>query len=277
MGILNKLLETKYCSICNQQIPFATNKKLRDGSCCASCYEKLSPFYRDAKRKYDTVADIKYQIERRKASEILSKNFQTTRHFGADIGLFVDEEKRLFYVASNDRKSKKAPDIIECSSITRVSLDLDEHRTEMKYRDSNDEVKSFNPPCYACSYDFYIDIDVNIPYIESIRIKLNKKPVDNNQAKIVKLNNGGLIGKFTDAFLPAKSYNGKTSNADEVIASDKYQYYSQVAEEIKETLLSCRKNTEKENTEICKCPWCGMNVFVKLINCNHCGGPLNNP
>ena len=275
MGILNKFLETKYCGICNQQIPFATNKKLCDGNCCSACYEKLSPFYQDSKRKNDTISDIKYQIECRQNSEVLFRNFQTTCNFGTDVGLFVDEEKCLFYVANQDKKVKKVPDVIECNSITRISLDVDEHRTEMKYKDSNDEVKSFNPPCYACSYDFYIDIDVNVPYIESIRIKLNKNPVDNNQPKIVKLNNGGLIGRFTDALLPAKSYNGKTSNADEVIASEKYQHYQKIAEEIKATLLNCRRNTKIEANKKCKCPWCGMNVSETQINCNHCGGPLN--
>ena len=275
MGLFNKLFETKYCSICGNPIAVLGNKKLKDGNCCKKCEALLSTFFKE--RKQSTVAEVQYQLACRKKNVELLQVFCPTRTIGGNTKILVDETKGQFVVAFSKHFRNENADVIDCSSITDCSIDVVESRNEIKYRDSNDNIKSFNPPCYAYSYDFFIEITVNIPYIECIRFQLNDTPVDNGQETIIKID-GGLLGKLTDALI-TKSYNGMTSNAVEVKTSAQYQKYEQMAKDIREVLISNRqvgKVQHTSSTNKVTCPWCGTKVILDDSGiCGRCGGSLD--
>lgn len=276
MGLFSKLIETKYCDVCGEVIPFAGGKKLANGVCCSTCIDMLSPYFSESQRRSATVEDIKYQIACRNHSKKLLDKFDVTRKIGLATKVFIDEDKGLFYVlpSAKNKKTKEFPDVLECKSVTNIAIDIVEHKEEMKYRDSNGELKRFNPPCFACSYDFFLDIDIKTPYINYMRIKLNDSRVNNGQEKVLNLNDGSLLSRFTDAFLPAKSYKGKTSNADEVKESNQYRMYESMARDIRDTILNFHRSKNSRKKCFRVCPWCNMNVLDEQLNCDHCGGPL---
>lgn len=275
MGIFNKFFETKYCSICGKPIAVLGNKKLKDGNCCKECEALLSPFFTG--RKQATVAEIQYQLVCRKKNTERLQAFCPSRTIGGNTKVLVDEGKGQFLVAFSKNFRSENVDVIDCSNITDCSVDIVESRNEIKYRDSNDNIKSFNPPCYAYSYDFFVEISVNVPYIESIRFQVNDSPVDNGQETIIKID-GGLFGKLTDALF-VKSYNGMTSNAAEVKASAQYEKWEQMARDIREVLLNNRQaNSRQYISDVNKvtCPWCGTKVIPRESGiCDRCGGNLD--
>ena len=276
MGLLNKFFETKYCSICGNAIPVLGNKKLMDGNCCKNCESLLSPFFKN--RKLSTVDEIKYQIECRKANVTKLNNFHITRTIGTNTKVLIDENHGQFLISSSNNYKKDNADVIDCYSVTDCFIDIIESREEIRYIDSNDNIKSFNPPSYAYSYDFFIEISVDIPYIGTIRFKLNNDPVNNGQETLIKME-GGILNKFMDAFLPPKSNHGITSNSYEVQCSSKYQKYNQIANDIRNSLLNNYLRFPKPSPSAyikMKCPWCGSSVTANEQDvCSHCGGPLD--
>ncbi len=276
MGLFDKLFETKYCSICGNPIKLLGNKKLRDGNCCRQCESQLSVFF--SHRKQATVAEIKQQILCRENNKIKLSQFNPTRVLGFGTKVLIDEDRCQFVITSSNNFRHENADVIDCSAITNCSIDIDEHRQEIKYQDSNGNTKSFNPPSYAYSYDFYVDITVNVPYINQIRFKINDHRINNGQKTLIHME-GGLLNKFTDALLPAKSFNGMTSNANEVRACAQYQKCEQAAHEIRDTLLSKRSSIINQRSAVKNkvvCPWCDSLVDMNDQGiCACCCGNLN--
>lgn len=276
MGLFGKLFDTKYCDVCGAEISFMGNKKLMDGNCCKQCTEKFSPYFTN--RKHSTVEEIKYQIRCREENLKKLQSFSATKIIGTTTKILIDEEKMQFVIQPPNIKPNTYLDVLDCDCILDCIIDINESLEEIKYEDSNDEIKSFNPPCFAHAYDFYIEIRVNVPYINVIRFKLNSKKIDNNAKTLIHMQ-GGLLSHFTDALMPNKSYGGKTSNADEVRASTEYLKFDQLSKEIKDTLIGYKEafmiHRNAENNKI-KCPWCDCMVLKSGIgNCPRCGGVLD--
>ena len=165
------------------------------------------------------------------------------------------------------------PDVIHFSQLTDCSVEIVEEKKEVQYKDFSDNLRSFAPPYYACSYDFYLNISVKIPYIQTIRLKINDVPVNNDQPLVIE-KTGGLGQMFRDAVGSARSYNGMTSNANEVQASNAYIKYNMLSAEMREALLEGKKAVLKQQTAR-RCPWCDSLVINNSSGiCEHCCGPL---
>ena len=280
MGIFDK----KYCGVCREPISFLGTKKLRDGHCCKNCEAKLSPWFHE--RKASSVDEIRYQIDCRERNREKVSTFKITRTLGFDTKIFVDDGSGKFIINGSGKNAYSNPDVFDFSDVTSCSVDIVESRKEIEYKDNNDNIKSFSPPCYACSYDFSVEINFNIPYINTIQIKLNLKPVDNGQETLIKMNSGGVLGKMRDAFVGEKSFNGKTTNADEVRACEEYRKYNETGLEIRKILLESKRPNPKsvrpstnesarESGGRVKCPWCESEVIPDATGkCGCCGGPL---
>ena len=209
MGFLKK-----QCSLCNANIFVLAGNSLADGCYCNQCKKKLSPFF--VHKNTLTVSAIRNQIEARKNNVQLYRSFVPTKSIGKHSRLLIDESNHQFVVLSALHKDDdQVPDVINISQLIDCSVEIAEEKTEVKYKDFQDNVKSFSPPYYAYSYDFFIRISVNIPYIQNIRIKINATTIDNNQPHILE-KTGGIGQMFRDALGSARSYNGMTSNIDEV-------------------------------------------------------------
>lgn len=172
MGLFDK----KFCSICGEKIGLLGNRKLEDGNLCKDCAAKLSPWFTE--RKQSTVAEIKEQLAYREANKAAVSAFQTTRTLGRNIKVLLDENAGKFMVTSARNIAEANPDVLSFSDVTGCDLNVEESKTEIRYRDANDDVQSFNPKRYAYAYDFYMTIHVNHPYFDEIRFKLNDSSVD---------------------------------------------------------------------------------------------------
>ena len=65
------------------------------------------------------------------------------------------------------------PDILDFAQITGCDLDIEESRHELKQKDAEGKLVSYDPPQYEYSYDFHVEIDVEHPYIDTIRFSLS--------------------------------------------------------------------------------------------------------
>ena len=167
MGLFDK----KYCDICNEKIGFLGNRKLADGNLCKDCARKLSPFFSD--RRESTVEDIRRQLAYREDNKARLAGFFHTREYGCRKKIYVDENMGAFVISSDRDYKDDNPDIIAFSQVVRCNKRVDEEKTERFYEDNEGNEKSYNPPRYDYSYEFYLEISVNSPWFDDITIELS--------------------------------------------------------------------------------------------------------
>ncbi len=260
MGLFGKLFEKKSCDICGGEIGLLGNKKLEDGNCCKECAGKLSPWFNE--RRHSMVEDIKAQLAYREENRDAVAKFNTTRSFGEDMNVLLDEDQQLFMVTRARNLKEANPDVLSFSQVTGCDLDIDEERTEemreIKDKDGNTKRVSYNPPRYTYRYDFYIIIRVNHPYFDEMKFKLNRSSVEVE-----------VTGRQTTGTTPGKR-------------SVDYQDYERMGKEIKRALTSIRTQARKEAAEAAApkaavtCPYCGATTTPDSSGCcEYCGGAVN--
>ena len=167
MGLFDK----KYCDFCGEKIGLLGNKKLEDGNMCKSCAAKLSPWF--SERRHSTREEIQAQLDYREENKTAVAAFHPTRRLGKYTKLLMDEEAKKFAVTSATDLTKANPDILDYSQARDCRLDIDESRHELKQKDAEGKYVSYDPPQYEYSYDFHVEIDVEHPYIDTIRYSLS--------------------------------------------------------------------------------------------------------
>lgn len=187
MGLFDK----KYCDVCGEKIGLLGNRKLEDGNLCKDCAGKLSPWF--SGRRHSALTDIKSQLAYREDNKAAVAGFHYTRKFGKNSPqLFVDENNCTFAVCSERELQNGNPDIISISSVTDCHFEEKEYRNEVKYKNNEGQMVSYNPPRYEYSYDYYMEIYVDHPYIDEIRFKLNDFTVKQNvTGSLMNLNHNG--------------------------------------------------------------------------------------
>ena len=100
------------------------------------------PWFSD--RRQSTVAEIQEQLAYREANQARVSSFRTTRTLGERTKVLLDEDAGLFMVTSARRWEEANPDVLSFSDVTGCKLDIDEHRTEIEYRDKDGERQSFS-------------------------------------------------------------------------------------------------------------------------------------
>ena len=278
MGLFGKLFSKKECSVCGGEIGLLGNRKLEDGNLCKSCAGKLSPWFSD--RRQSTVAEIQEQLAYREENQGKVAAFRTTRTLGEHIKVLLDEDAGLFMVTSAKNLAEANPDVLSFSDVTGCRLDIDESKTEIEYRNAEGERQSFTPKRYAYSYDFYIVINVNNPYFNEIRFKLNSRSVDNDAETLLDEEEArSPRGSFRMGGMRGGSL---TSNAEEVRASVEYRQYEAMGAEIKDALLQVRQQVRDEVTAAAApkaavtCPFCGATTTPDASGCcEFCGGAVN--
>ena len=222
--------------------------------------------------------------------------------------VILDEDAGKFIVTSARNWQSVNPDVLSFSDVTGCTLDIEEDKTEIQYKDKEGDRQSFNPKRYAYSYDFYIVIHVNNPYFNEIRFKLNDTAVDNDEETLLDSPTamprtrsgaarpaaGGVRPGATRPAasgirpgMPGRAPMGgmmggpRTSNADEVRASLEYQQYEQMGQEIREALLQIRQEARDSaaaanapKTAV-TCPYCGATTTPDASGCcEFCGGAI---
>lgn len=151
------------------------NQKLEDGNLCKDCAKQFSPWFSDRRRS--TVEDIKRQLAYREENRGRASQFRTTRSYGEDCKVLLDEEHRWFTVTRARDLADANPDILDCTALTGCRVDIDESRTEQKREGPDGKEVSYNPPRYEYSYDFEVIISVNNPYFDEMKFRLNNSSV----------------------------------------------------------------------------------------------------
>ena len=167
MGLFDK----KYCDICGEKIGLLGNRKLEDGNLCKKCAEKLSPLF--SGRRSATVEEIKAQLAYREENRQTLDFFRPTKTFGRRRKVYIDEAAGTFIVTSSNQWRDANPDIISLSQVTACNADIQEKKEEL-YRETTDGKRvSYNPPRYAYSYEFTLEILVNSPWFSEIHLDLS--------------------------------------------------------------------------------------------------------
>ena len=179
----------------------------------------------------------------------------------------MDEDAEKFMVTSARNLVEANPDVLNFSDVTGCRTEIDESRSEIKRTDSEGNEVSYNPPRYEYSYDFDIIINVNNPYFDEIKFRLNPSSIE-----------------ISDSNNARASFGGVTLNAGKPNPENcpEYRHYKDMSEEIKAVLLNVRQ-TVRENVAAAAapkmavtCPYCGATTTPDEKGCcEFCGGAIN--
>ena len=175
MAFFDGLLKKKQCAFCGGEIGLLGNRKLEDGDMCKNCAAKLSPWFDE--RRHSTVEQIGKQLEYREQNKAAVANFNTTRAIGNNTVVYLDEGKKKFMITSKSNLAEANPDVVDAGAIKDVRIDIKEIKHELKTQDKDGKSVSYNPPRYDYSYDFFVDVDVDHPYFDNMRAKVNNGSV----------------------------------------------------------------------------------------------------
>ena len=177
MGFLDGIFERKTCDICGEKCGVLGGTKLKDGRLDKNCVNKLSPLLGYLKNY--TVEDIREHLAYREENEQIVKGFNVTHIAGADgTKLYIDAENRLFFVSSSDNWRASNPDVLSFDQIIDGDLNIVEDKKEVMKKDENGKEVSYNPKRYEYSYNFYVKVNVNSPWFNSLNIKVNRNKID---------------------------------------------------------------------------------------------------
>ena len=167
MGLFDK----KYCDICGQKIGLFGNRKLENGNLCKDCAKKLSPFF--SERRNSTVEDIRRQLAYREENEKKLAAFFPSLTFDGSKKVYIDPMRERFIVTGISNWRSANPDLIAFSQVCGVETDIRENKEEIYYEDSDGNRKSYDPPRYACDYEFNVTIRVDSPWFDEIELELS--------------------------------------------------------------------------------------------------------
>jgi len=172
MGVFDK----KFCGICGEKIGILGNRKLEDDNLCKKCAALLSPFMTE--RRKTTLAEIKQHLAYREANKAEVAKFNVSKELGEDTLVLIDETAGKFIVTSSKKWQFENPDVIEISQVSGFDLDIKETKDEIKMKDSEGKMISFDPPRYDIEYDFYFTIKVKSTWFSEIKFKLNRNRIE---------------------------------------------------------------------------------------------------
>ena len=269
MGLFDK----KYCDVCGEKIRFLGNRKLEDGNLCKDCAEKLSPWFSDRRRS--TVDSIKAQLSDREANKAKVSAFHASRTLGEGTLLCIDEEKGQFLIRRHGESLQNNPDVLELSQVTGCEVQVEQDKTEEKTRDAEGKSVSYDPPRYTYSYDFYLSIQVDHPWFDEMRFRVNRSDVEIQTGLPVKL--PGLLSS-------AKLFTPDRPDTERCAA---YQQALNMAEEMRAALLrtpevkprpapAAPEQPEAEKPKIkVQCPACTAVTYPdEKGQCPYCGQKL---
>jgi len=238
MGLFDK----KFCDFCGDKIGLLGNRKLADGNMCKNCASNITPYL--VGRKQYTVSDMKEHLASREANKLRLANFNATRSLGLDTKVHIDDSQNILLVTSSRKYKEENPDILEFTQVTGCILDTKEDKNEIKKEGAEGKMESYNPPRYKYEYDFYITINVNHPWFDEIRFKVNSSSIESR-------------------------------------ASAEYRETEKQAKEISDCLQNLHKQVREEAIESAKpktsviCPGCGASTIADANGCcEYCGGAL---
>jgi ribosomal protein L32 len=170
--------------------------------------------------------------------------FHITRAIGSTMTVCLDEDQGRFLVASTRDLEEENPDVMEFSDVTGCHMDVEEHKTEIMREKPDGTKEHYFPPRYDTDYDLYVTINVNNPWFNEIRFRLNHSTIDQR-------------------------------------GSAEFQNCQRDGNEIVDALTKARQNVRREAAAASApktaqtCPWCGATCIPDANGCcEYCGGAM---
>lgn len=230
------------CNVCGKEIRMG-KRKLEDGMICKECASKLSPFF--SERRQSTLAEINEQLAYREANKDAVAAFNVTRTLGTNGKVLLDEDARKFIVTWSNRWKDENPDVMDYSQVTGCDIQVEENKTEIKKEDEEGNKVSYDPPRYDTDYEIYVNIHVNSPWFDDIRMKTHSGDIDQK-------------------------------------GSPEYNSAEQIAFDIRDTLTGVRQSVRDEVAAAAApktavtCPHCNASTIPDANGrCEYCGGAIN--
>ncbi|MBQ8088620.1 MAG: DUF4428 domain-containing protein [Clostridia bacterium] len=164
------LFDKKSCAICGNDIGMLGNRKLEDGNMCKNCASLLSPFF--SERRQSSVAEIQEQLAWRRNNFAELANIHPTRVFGTNMKVYIDDNAGKFFLSRSRNWREENPDLIPLNRVIDCAPSVQEHRTEVYHRGPDGRNVSYNPPRYRYTYEFDIQLHVDMPWFTEIRFEL---------------------------------------------------------------------------------------------------------
>ncbi|MDO4538771.1 MAG: DUF4428 domain-containing protein [Coriobacteriales bacterium] len=190
MGLFNR--KKKTCAVCGKELGLFGKVKIADDQViCKECSGKLSPYFTG--RRSATVDQIIDQLEYREQNKAVVADLNPTRTLGNSTKVYIDDEAGKLAITNDSNWRNANPDIFDFEQITGCEWEVEEDRTEIKRELEDGREVSYNPPHYEYEYDFYVTVQINHPYVSSIRFKVNTYTIElrnsaeyNNTERIAK-------------------------------------------------------------------------------------------
>ncbi len=171
MGLFDK----KYCDICERKIGLLGGYQLSDGLLCSDCAARLSPFF--SLSGSETLEQIRTQLSEREENRSKLESFRPDKCFGVGKKLYLDEKQGCFAVSESGNFAAENPDLFSLADLSGARLDIPETRREL-FRQTPNGRMPYNPRRYTYSYDFYLVLSLNHPYVRELKLKLNGASMD---------------------------------------------------------------------------------------------------
>jgi len=255
MGLFDK----KFCDVCGGKIGMLGNRKLDDGNLCKDCAKKLSPYF--SERRRSTVADIKDQLDYREENKAAVAAFRTTRTLGIGTKVLLDEDAGKFMVTSARRLEDENPDVLDFSMVTGCNIDIDESNKEVMRRNNEGKDISYVPPRFDYHFDFYCIINVNHPWFNEIRFKVNNSSivVQHTGSRMMQAAGSQEIGRRSNDYREAEALGQEIKRA-----------LTQVRQSVRANVAAASKPKVAQT-----CPLCGATTIPDAQGCcEYCGGAM---
>ena len=259
MGLFDK----KFCDICGDKIGLLGNRKLEDGNLCKKCAARLSPWF--SERRHSTLDEIKAQLAYRDENLNEVNAFSTTRSFGAYTKVLVDEDKGKFMITSAPDLMAANPDVLDLSQITSCRMDIDETETEEKTKNKEGKLVSYVPRRFKYSYNFFITLDVNHPYFDEMKFRVNSGSVSTGNRR-------------ARAGIHSRDLSMREFEKYEQMAQEIKAYFDQARFGIGHSTAGVKSGAAGRAAaepvkKVCSC--CGAVTFPDANGCcEYCGSPL---
>lgn len=268
MAFFKKLFEKKVCDLCGGEIGLLGNRKLEDGNCCKACAGKLSHWFDD--RRHSTVEDIRSQLAYRAENLETLRNFRPGRILGEYYRVYFDEAGRRFFVTNYEDYMSENPDILSFDQVLSCEFRIDDDKTELMReitdKEGNTKEVSYSPKRFRYSYDFEIILQVQHPYFDDMRFRLNRDTLELEATEGIRPG----APRFTlGTFDPTRSidYRNYVAMGEEIVRLLTAQPEAAPVPEAQAPVEEAPAATPKF------CPNCGA-PFEGGKFCGHCGSRL---
>ena len=269
--------EELLCELCGEPVDEEYGAETGDGWICEDCASLLSPWMEDL--EFTDTEDLEDQIAAREQNLEDLQDFVPTRSFyipGMDYKLFLDDETGRFLVTEGFHILDENPDILSLEDVMDASVEVEDQREDLQ-----DDL-------YLYSYNLYMHIELDHPYLSNILIPLNREPLTFESSEKSFLGFGGFDPSEEVSYRNLEDFGQDLSDALLGLEEEiNHRYDVKPGEFCLDQDESEEDDPEEESDpedspaeapgegDVVICPWCGCRTHVtRNFRCEHCDGNL---